>query len=160
MNLIEVENEVKAISGVKELYHRAEDFRSFDVKGKPISGSGKVQIYSMWQEVNGVIKNHRIDVLVLNKGTAEETAIPFVPLAQFSPVSTPFLDELSSKIPAYQAAHSEIEKVIINSCDENTHIAMVTTYEYDGSVTNECKKIVYKVADKITIRNYNPIKGE
>ena len=155
MNLLQLETQIKNIVGFKSLYHRAEDFREFDVNGKPIAGSGRVQVYSMWQEIGSIIKNHRIDVLVLNKGTAQEIAEPFAPLSQLSPVATPFLDELVSKVPAYQAANVKVEKVIINSCDEVNRMAHVTTYEYDAAteITTETRKIVYEVAGALTIRN-------
>ena len=159
MNLVTLENEIKSIVGFKSLYHRAEDFRQKDNEGKPLPDTGRLQIYTMWQEVGGAIKNHRIDILVLNKGTSQEVAEPMTPLSQFSPVATPFLDELVSKIPAYQAAHSEIEKIIVNSCDEVNRMAHVTTYEYDAAteITTETKKIVYEVAGALTIRNFNSI---
>jgi len=157
----ELVNEIKGIPGFKGLYHRAEDFRDKDVKGLPIPNTGKQQIYTVWQKANGVLKSHRIDMLVLGKGTPEEVAETFIPLALFDIVATPFLDELTSKIPQYKAAHPEVEKVVIDSCNEAARMARVTTYEYDSvaDVTNECRMIVYEVSGRLTIRKFNAITG-
>jgi len=134
MTQLELENQIRAIVGYKHHYLRAEDFREFDAQGKPIAGTGKVQIYALWIEAGGVIKSQRLDVLVLGKGTPQETAEPYTPLSQFEPVETPFKDELLSKLPAYQAAHPEVEKVTLDSCNEVSRIAVVTAYEYDLSL--------------------------
>lgn len=157
MTQLELENQIKALVGYKHHYLRAEDFRNFDAQGKPIAGTGKVQIYALWLEVGGVIKLHRLDVLVLKKGTAQETAEPYVSLSDFEPIATPFKDELISKLPAYQSAHPEVEKVTIDSCNEANRIAIVTAYEYDNNadVTNQTKKIVYEVGGVLTVRNLN-----
>ena len=156
MTQVELIEAIKQIPGFQSMYHRAEDFRDKDQDGKPINGTGRQQIYTVWQRVNGVLKNHRIDILVLEKGTAEETAEPFTPLSQFSTIDTPLLDELNSKIPAYQAAHTEIEKVTIDKCDEARGMARITTYEYDAAteITTEQKKIVYRVSGNLKIRNF------
>jgi len=157
MTLVELTNQFEAISGFRHYYLRAEDFREFDANGKPIAGSGKVQIYAIWIKTNGIIKNHRLDVLVLNKGTAEEVAEPYTPLGRFEPLATPFKDELVSKLPAYQSAHPEAEKVTIDSCNEDNRIAIATVYEYDSgtNLTTATKKVVYEVGGTLTIRNLN-----
>ena len=158
MKLVEVEEQIRAIPGFKALYHRSEDFRKFDSSGKPIPGSGMQQVYTVFVQQNGVIKTIRVDVLVKNIGEANETAEPFTPLNQFDAPITPFRDELVSKVPAYQSAHPEIEKVVIDSVDEDKCMARVTAYEYDANsnIVSETKKIVYKVDGKLVIRDFKP----
>jgi len=159
MKQAELIEAIKQIPGYQSMYHRAEDFRDKDQDRKPINGTGRQQIYTVWQRVNGVLKNHRVDILVLGMGTPKETAEPFVPLSQYEPAQATFLNEVMAELPAYQAANLAIQRIILTKCDEINQLAFLTSYELQIGlgVINEVSKIAYKDGDIIAIKNYNPI---
>ena len=159
MKQAELVKVIKNIPGFKGLYHRAEDFRDKDAEGHTIPGTGKQQIYTVWQRTNGVLRSHRIDMLVLDKGTPEETAEPFTPLEALDPAPAPFQQAVSAAAIAYQGADTKIQKVIITNCDEVNELAFLTSYEERSGlqIINEIRKIAYKSGDEIIIKDFNKL---
>jgi hypothetical protein len=140
MNLKETLSQLAALDGY--VYHR---LRATD-------HAGEVKCYTFWFQKNGEIKDYEVRILVIDEGGPDESAHVYSTAHIMS--ATPFRDEIEAAIPTYLAAHSEIDRVMIDTVDEPNKIAMVDLYKYMSAsdTVKEERGIVYKKAGSLVIK--------
>lgn len=129
--LQEVLNQISSISGVLHHEKVREAYR------------GRVKVYVIFQRKNGKVWAQEISILVLNEGTAEETAEPY----DLIQLERPFETNAKSKIETYQLTHPEVEKVIIDIVDEYNKYMIISAYIYDVT-ENTVTKHTYCIFEK------------
>lgn len=140
MNLQELIDSIMALPYVLHYIKEAEYF------------GGSEQIYRFWYTQENIIRNIPVKILVTDFGVPEEVAVLYNPDLLSGPV-TAFYDEIMAALPAWLAAHPDVEKYTIESCNEMQEIAIFTIFVNIGSeIVTEKRLIVFKIGSTITVR--------
>jgi len=141
MKLDELIDQIKTLEGYR--YHR---LRATDHQEM-------VQCYTFWFKKDGEMRDHEVRFLVVDKDTPEEEAWVYS-MKHLQPEASPFKTEIIQKIPLFQEANPEYEKILIISVREADEIAELRAYKYDSeaNTSERLELVVFRKDDVLTVR--------
>jgi len=141
MKLNEIIDQIKTLEGY--VYHRLRATDHLEM----------VQCYTFWFKKNGEMRDHEVRFLVVDKDTPEEEAWVYS-TKHLHPGESPFKDEIALKIPLFQAANPDYEKILIASVKEADEVAELRAYKYDSETdTSERLELVaFRKDGTLTVR--------